>query len=106
MQNRPQHSPDRDPQDQDAMAMSPEEQRRAAQQSQRDESGLPGGGSGRIDEVGRTGVYPLSSDEGAIGSAKVEPEEGFGQGDRGVAGYGDSGGSEIIPPEEPGEGDQ
>jgi len=33
-------------------------------------SGLPGGGGGRKDEVGRSGVYPMS-----------------GQGERGAAGY-------------------
>lgn len=90
----------------DAMTLTPEEQRRAAQQTQRDESGMPGGGAGRTDVVGHTGVYPLSADEGASGGAKVQPEEAFGQGDRGAAGYQDSGGSAIIPPNELGKGDK
>src|SRR5262249_8662830 len=67
-QNNPQHqsAQSQDPQhrgqdqEQDQMALSPQEQQRAAQQTARNESGLPGGGVGRKDEVGHTGVYPLS----------------------------------------------
>jgi len=63
-----------------------------------DERDVPGGGVGRRDEVGRTGIYPLSADEGASDDAKVELEPAFGRGDRGAAGYEDSGDSEITPP--------
>ena len=66
----------------------------------RNESGLPGGGVGRMETPGRTGIYPVSADQGASGDAPVQGEEAFGQGDRGEAGYQDSGGSEIIPPNE------
>ncbi len=89
-----------DPENQEQMATTPEEQRsRAAPRTERNESGMPGGGVGRADEVGRTGVYPLSADEGASPDAMVEPEAAFGQGERGAAGYQDSGESEIIPPD-------
>lgn len=63
---------------------------------QRD-SGMPGGGAGRRDEVGHTGVYPVSASEGAPGDAPVQPEASWGQGERGAAGYEDSGESAIEP---------
>jgi hypothetical protein len=62
----------------------------------RRESGLPGGGHGRIDETGTSGVYPVSEMEGAGGDAPVRGEMGWGQGERGAAGYYDSGSSEIT----------
>ena len=58
------------------------------------ESGMPGGGQGRKDEVGRSGVYPVSASEGASPDAMVHGEASWGQGERGAAGYEDSGGSE------------
>ncbi len=65
------------------------------------ESGEPGGGQGRVDEVGGSGVYPASSPEGASGDAEFRGGASWGQGERGAAGYEDSGGSELgeIRPE-------
>lgn len=77
-----------------------QQRQQTAEQTARNESGMPGGGVGRMESPGRTGVYPVSADEGASESAKTQPEEAFGQGQRGAAGYQDSGGSEIIPPKE------
>lgn len=75
------------------------------------ESGLPGGGQGRRDEVGRTGVYPAS---GPLpeGDAEYRGQMEWGQGVRGAVGYYDSGPSELplkdepeFPPGEQGAGD-
>ena len=63
---------------------------------QKRESGLPGGGQGRRDEVGQSGVYPVSAPEGASPDATVHGEASWGQGERGAAGYEDSGGSELT----------
>ena len=60
------------------------------------ESGMPGGGAGRKDEVGQSGVYPVSRMRGASGDAVVHGESLFGQGERGAAGYNDAGSSEIA----------
>ncbi len=59
------------------------------------ESGMPGGGAGRRDEPGRSGVYPASRSEGATGDAPLRGESEWGQGERGAAGYEDSGESEL-----------
>jgi hypothetical protein len=62
----------------------------------RRESGEPGGGRGRRDEVGPTGVYPMS---GGIPEGKhpeLRTPASWGQGERGAAGYEDSGGSELV----------
>lgn len=68
--------------------------------SGRDQSGLPGGGRGRVDRVGRSGVYPASG-PWPEGNAPVQGEESWGQGERGAEGYEDSGRSEIhMPPED------
>lgn len=67
------------------------------------QSGMPGGGRGRVDRVGRSGVYPASGpwpDQ----NAPVQGEASWGQGDRGAAGYQDSGRSEI--PMQPEQGKQ
>jgi hypothetical protein len=69
------------------------------EEDERNESGLPGGGIGRRDETGKSGVYPASASQGASGEAQVHGEAGWGQGERGAAGYEDSGDSEIIPPD-------
>ena len=61
----------------------------------RRESGQPGGGQGRRDEPGRTGVYPASQAEGASPDAPLRGESEWGQGERGAAGYEESGGSEL-----------
>jgi hypothetical protein len=67
---------------------------------QKRESGLPGGGQGRRDEVGRTGVYPAS---GPLpeGDAEYRGQMEWGQGLRGAAGYYDSGPSELPLKDEP-----
>jgi hypothetical protein len=60
------------------------------------ESGEPGGGAGRRDDVGRTGVYPVSGDERPPGDAEVRPLGEWAGGDRGIEGYEDSGGSGLV----------
>jgi len=60
------------------------------------ESGLPGGGQGRKDKIEKSGVYPVSALEDASPDAMVHGEASWGQGDRGAAGYEDSGGSELL----------
>jgi len=108
MQNQPQNqatrseNPDQQgdqSQRHDQLALTPEEEERVVEEIERDESGVPGGGRGRIDVVERTGVYPLSADMGASPDAQIEPETAWGQGERGTAGYEDSGTSEFVPPE-------
>jgi CBS domain-containing protein len=59
------------------------------------ESGLPGGGAGRIEEVKGSGVYPMSGPH-PPGDAPIIPEPAWGQGKRGSAGYDDHGESEIY----------
>jgi CBS domain-containing protein len=68
-----------------------------AQKNQQDkrESGLPGGGAGRKDEVGGSGVYPMSGPH-PVGDAPVVGQAGWGQGERGAAGYEDHGESEVM----------
>ena len=56
------------------------------------ECGVPGGGRGRRDEVGGSGVYPASAGNAPPG-AVPRMQAGWGEGDRGRAGYEDSGGS-------------
>jgi len=60
------------------------------------ESGMPGGGKGRKDKIEKSGVYPVSALEEASPDAMVHGEASWGQGERGAAGYEDSGGSELI----------
>jgi hypothetical protein len=80
----------------------PDDQQRADDPSRRDEreSGMPGGGSGRRDAVGRSGVYPESASERPSSDAPVRTEKAWGQGERGAAGYQDSGASEMASSEE------
>lgn len=61
------------------------------------ESGLPGGGAGRKDEVGGSGVYPMSGPHPASDAPLVD-QAGWGQGARGAAGYEDHGESELQVP--------
>ena len=61
----------------------------------RRERGMPGDGAGRTETPGRSGVYPVSSMQGAGEQAKIAGEKSWGQGERGEAGYEDSGGSEL-----------
>lgn len=60
------------------------------------ENGLPGGGKGRKDEVGKSGVYPLSASDEAPGDATIVSEPAWGQGERGAEGYNDSGSSGLT----------
>ena len=62
----------------------------------RTESGVPGGGAGRRDEVGPTGVYPMSGGIPAGKHLEIRTPAAWGQGDRGAEGYNDSGGSELV----------
>jgi hypothetical protein len=70
--------------------------KQAKAEEEKRESGLPGGGQGRKDEVGGSGVYPVSEMEGAAPDATVHGETSFGQGERGPEGYNDAGESGII----------
>jgi hypothetical protein len=54
------------------------------------ESGQPGGGQGRRDEVGRSGVYPLGADN-IPPNAEIRMAGSWGGGD-----YNESGGSELV----------
>ena len=62
----------------------------------RRESGEPGGGQGRRDEVGPTGVYPMSGGIPGGKHLEIRTPASWGQGDRGAEGYEDSGGSELV----------
>lgn len=82
-----------------------QDEEQARQREQMNESGLPGGGVGRRDEPGHTGVYPMSASEGASPDAEAKGEKAWGQGERGAEGYDDSGSSETFHvPTEPQEG--
>jgi len=59
------------------------------------ESGVPGGGAGRKDTVGRSGVYRVSGPP-PPGDAPIVGMSSWGQGPRGAAGFEDHGGSEIF----------
>lgn len=67
----------------------------ATRDDERRESGQPGGGQGRQDEVGGSGVYPASA-KNIPGDAVIRTPQQWGQGDRGAEGYEDSGGSELV----------
>ncbi len=64
---------------------------------ERQGSGMPGDGKGRRDEVGKSGVYPASGPLPDDPNATYQGEASWGQGERGSAGYEDSGTSEIHP---------
>lgn len=59
------------------------------------ESGMPGGGAGRKDEVGKSGVYRVSGPQ-PPGDAPIVAMPAWGQGSRGAQGYADHGESEIF----------
>lgn len=75
--------------------MSDTDQQQADQQANQSESGMPGGGAGRKEGPFNTPVYPVSADAGAPGDATIEGENAWGQGQRGAAGYQDSGESGL-----------
>lgn len=60
----------------------------------RRESGQPGGGQGRVDETGKSGVYSATGPRPPE-DTPVEWAGSFGQGERGAAGYEDSGDSNV-----------
>jgi CBS domain-containing protein len=68
---------------------------RGKERTRKREAGLPGGGAGRVDEVGRSGVYPMSGPHPS-GDAPIISEPAWGQGQRGAAGYEDHGESETF----------
>ena len=57
--------------------------------------GVPGGGAGRKDEVGGSGVYPASLGHAPADSV-VRGQAEWGQGDLGARGYDESGSSELF----------
>ena len=59
------------------------------------ESGRPGGGQGRKDEVGRSGVYPFSGPD-TPQAAEVRPAGAWGQGERSAAGHEEHGRSRLT----------
>ncbi|MGA2714881.1 MAG: CBS domain-containing protein [Bryobacteraceae bacterium] len=59
------------------------------------ESGMPGGGAGRRDEIGRSGVYRVSGPH-PRGDAPIVAMASWGQGERGATGYEDHGESELF----------
>ncbi len=63
------------------------------------DTGEPGGGAGRVEVVKGSGVYPPGASD-TPRTAAQKAEHAFGQGERGAAGYEDSGGSGILPPPE------
>jgi CBS domain-containing protein len=64
-------------------------------ENEKRESGLPGGGAGRKDDVGHSGVYPMSGPHPRA-DAPIIGQAGWGQGRRGSAGYEDHGESELT----------
>jgi hypothetical protein len=77
----------------------PSKRERAADAPSKDdrrESGEPGGGAGRRDEVGPTGVYPMSGGLPEGKHPELRNPASWGQGERGAEGYEDSGGSELY----------
>jgi hypothetical protein len=62
----------------------------------RRESVHPGGGQGRTDEVGHSGVQPVSIPHAPLADAVVRTMAEWGQGERGAAGFQDHGDSELI----------
>jgi tRNA(Ser,Leu) C12 N-acetylase TAN1 len=91
--NRWKLSPDT-PQE-DSMSSENTSHQTPAEAEAKRESGLPGGGAGRRDEVGGSGVYPASAGY-APADAVIRTPAAWGQGERGGAGYEDSGPSELF----------
>jgi hypothetical protein len=79
------------------MAKPKQARRRKAvgEKESRRESGLPGGGQGRIDEVGRSGVYPASGPF-PRGPAELRTPAEFVAGQTDAEGRPVEGGSELI----------
>jgi hypothetical protein len=66
-------------------------------------AGMPGDGAGRVEDPGirGQGVRPLSAGLSGNPEARIQDMASFGQGERGAAGYEDSGQSELLtmPPD-------
>jgi hypothetical protein len=64
--------------------------------------GMPGDGTGRIEDTGTRGhgVFPVSGPPSGNPDARMQGMASFGQGERGAAGYENSGRSEVftMPP--------
>lgn len=78
------------------MGTKQKRQAKRSAEKQKRESGLPGGGKGRKDVVGRSGVYPASGPLPDNPEAQTHGMASWGQGERGAAGYEDHGESEIA----------
>ena len=58
--------------------------KQAKSEEEKRESGIAGGGQGRQDEIGGSGLYPVSEMERAAPDATIHGGASFGQGDRGA----------------------
>jgi hypothetical protein len=77
------------------MTNEPEREVEASEGESRRESGLPGGGQGRIDQVGLSGVYPGSGPWPA-GAVEIRSPASFAHGQTDAEGRPIEGGSELI----------
>ncbi|RIK42452.1 MAG: hypothetical protein DCC55_08775 [Chloroflexi bacterium] len=73
----------------------PGEKTNASEEERKRESGMPGGGQGRVEDVRGSGVYPASGPRPAGGDAPFRGMASWGQGERGAAGYENHGESEL-----------
>ncbi len=76
-------------------SMSEEREAAVNREEQPERGGVPGEGAGRVEEIGKSGVYPMSEVEEAPDDAEVRTEAAWGQGERGAEGYKDHGDSEL-----------
>src|SRR5690606_2053531 len=81
------------------MKMAEQREDRGRDESTERERGRPGGGVGRREKVGGSGVCPASAGH-APPDAEIRTPMEWGQGERGAAGYEDSGQSELHFTEE------
>jgi hypothetical protein len=77
------------------MTNEPEREVKASEGGSRRESGLPGAGQGRIDEVWLSGVYPGSGPWPA-GAVEIRSPASFVHGQTDAEGHPVEGGSELI----------
>jgi hypothetical protein len=77
------------------MTNGQEQETKASEGASRRESGLPGGGQGRIDEVGLSGVYP-GSGPWPTGAVEIRSPASFVHGQTDAEGREVEGGSELI----------
>jgi hypothetical protein len=79
------------------MAMQPDPYDQPEVADAQRESGLPGGGVGRKEEVGGSGVYPASAGRAPVG-ARIRTQAEWGRGERGAATSQGSASDELIQP--------